>query len=163
MQKDESWNPKIKMSNLGPKMDRPVNFFENYLKIITNPLQLPGAGFSQKCSDRERTEPRSSQKREFLEAEDELWQHPEEGATNPARTIVLLLQLQARPGILERPAPTEKSWKHGETEAWQDTGTQVLASPATSFFKRPEHCDQKPSMLRFTRLKICFTWFPQAS
>merc|ERR1719234_1275104 len=24
LQKDESWNPKIKMSNLGPKMDRPV-------------------------------------------------------------------------------------------------------------------------------------------
>lgn len=23
-QKDEAWNPKIKMSNLGPKMDRPV-------------------------------------------------------------------------------------------------------------------------------------------
>jgi len=24
IQKDEAWNPKIKMSNLGPKMDRPV-------------------------------------------------------------------------------------------------------------------------------------------
>ena len=127
MQKDESWNPKIKMSNLGPKMDRPVNFFENYLKIITNPLQLPGAGFSQKCSDRERTEPRSSQKREFLEAEDELWQHPEESPTNPACTLILL-QLQARPGILKRPAPAEKSGKHGKAEAWQDTWTQVLAS-----------------------------------
>ena len=32
LQKDESWNPKIKMSNLGPKMDRPVNFFETALK-----------------------------------------------------------------------------------------------------------------------------------
>ena len=94
-------------------------------------LQLPGAGFSQKCSNRERTEPRSSQEREFLEAEDELCQHPEESPTNPARTLVLH-QLQARPGILKRPAPAEKSGKHCEAEAWQDTWTQVLAS-AKSF------------------------------
>ena len=25
LQKDESWNPKIKMGNLGPKMERPVS------------------------------------------------------------------------------------------------------------------------------------------
>ena len=34
LQKDESWNPKIKMSNLGPKMDRPVN--NPFLKLDSN-------------------------------------------------------------------------------------------------------------------------------
>ena len=34
MQKDESWNPKIKMSNLGPKMDRPVNNL--FMKFSSN-------------------------------------------------------------------------------------------------------------------------------
>ena len=34
LQKDESWNPKIKMSNLGPKMDRPVN--STFLKTASN-------------------------------------------------------------------------------------------------------------------------------
>ena len=34
LQKDESWNPKIKMGNLGPKMDRPVN--NPFLKITLN-------------------------------------------------------------------------------------------------------------------------------
>ena len=33
LQKDESWNPKIKMGNLGPKMARPVSFYL-LLKII---------------------------------------------------------------------------------------------------------------------------------
>ena len=37
MQKDESWNPKIKMSNLGPKMDRPVN--KTFLKPPSNIIQ----------------------------------------------------------------------------------------------------------------------------
>ena len=144
-------------------MDRPVN--NPFLKITLNlnPGWKPGARFGKKCSNRERLEPRSSQKREFLEAENELGQHPEESATNPAGTIVLLLQLQAWPWILKRPAPAEKSWKHGEAEAREDSGTQVLASAsANSLFKRPEHCDQKPSMLHFTHLKICFIWYSQA-
>ena len=34
MQKDESWNPKIKMGNLGPKMERPVN--NPFLKFTSN-------------------------------------------------------------------------------------------------------------------------------
>ena len=35
LQKDESWNPKIKMSNLGPKMDRPVQY-STFLKTASN-------------------------------------------------------------------------------------------------------------------------------
>ena len=32
LQKDEAWNPKIKMSGLGPKMERPVSNYDHKRK-----------------------------------------------------------------------------------------------------------------------------------